>query len=151
MTQLAMLLAGMASDEKGVRVDARRVQPGHKAILGETYTDKHPMAEINRLITNVALRPETAQNVAFTLARHFIADDPPSDLVDALAATYLKHDSALLPVYRVLLKHPAAKRHPTGRNCAPRRNMPPPPCACWAFRPERQKLCQTGPQGCRRP
>ncbi|MEO8241864.1 MAG: DUF1800 family protein [bacterium] len=108
VTQLAMLLAGMASDEKGQRVDKRRVQPGPKVILGETYNDHDPTAEINRLITNVALRPETAQNVAFTLARHFIADEPPPDLVDSLTASYLAHDSALPPLYRVLLQHPAA-------------------------------------------
>ena len=108
VTQLAMLLAGMASDEKGQRVDPGRVQPGRKVILGQTYDDSDPEAEINRLVAHVARRPETARNVAFTLARHFIADDPPSDLTDALAAAYLAHDGDLPPVYRVLLTHPAA-------------------------------------------
>ncbi len=108
VTQLAMLLAGMASDEKGVRVEARRVQPGKKRILGQTFDDSDPMAEINRLVAFVARRPETARNVGFTLARHFIADDPPGDLVDALAAAYLAHDTHLPDVYAVLLKHPAA-------------------------------------------
>ena len=109
VTQLAMLLAGMASDEKGLRVDLRRVQPGKKVILGQTYTDDDPQAQINRFVAYVARRPETAQNVAFTLARHFIADDPPADLVNALAAAYLTHDGDLPPVYRVLLEHPAAR------------------------------------------
>ena len=109
VTELAKLLAGMASDEKGQRVDARRVQPGAKVILGQTYSDSDPQAEINRLIAYVALRPETAQNVAFTLARHFIADDPPADLVAGLAAAYLAHQGDLPPVYRVLLQHPAAR------------------------------------------
>ena len=109
VTALAMLLAGMASDEKGQRVEARRVQPGRKLILGQSYGDQDPAAEIDRLVAYVARRPETAQNVGFTLARHFIADDPPAGLVSALAATYLEHDGALPPVYRVLLQHPAAR------------------------------------------
>ena len=64
VTQLAMLLAGMASDERGVRVDARRVQPGRKLILGQRYDDSDPMGQINRLIATVALRPETAAKYA---------------------------------------------------------------------------------------
>jgi len=108
VTQLAMLLAGMASDAKGRRVDERRVQPGPKVILGQTFTDADPVAEIDRLVDYVALRPETAQNVAFFMARHFIADVPPADLVDSLAAAYSKSEGDLPSVYRVLLQHPAA-------------------------------------------
>ena len=109
VTELAKLLAGMASDEKGERVEARRVQPGLKHILGGAYGDRDPKAEIDRLVATVARRPETAENVAFTLARHFIADEPPADLVAALAAEYLAQDSDLPSVYRVLLSHPAAR------------------------------------------
>ena len=108
VTALAMLLAGMASDEKGVRVDPRRGQPGKKVILGQTFSDDDPMAEINRLVEYVAMRPETAQNVAYFTARHFLADEPPVDLVASLAATYLAKDGDLPSVYRTLLEHPAA-------------------------------------------
>lgn len=109
VTQLARLLAGMQSDEKGQRVDPRRVEPGPKQILGLTFRDDDPMAEIDRLVAHVARRPETAQNVGLTLARHFIADNPPADLTAALARAYLDNDTALPPVYRVLLQHPAAR------------------------------------------
>ncbi len=109
VTALAMLLAGMASDEKGVRVDPRRVQPGKKLILGQTFTDDDPMGQINRLVDYVALRPETAQNVAHFMARHFLNDEPPSDLVASLAATYIAQDGNLPSLYRVLLEHPAAR------------------------------------------
>jgi uncharacterized protein (DUF1800 family) len=46
--------------------------------------------------------------VAFFVARHFIADVPPPDLVQALSAAYLAHDTQLVPVYRTLLQHPSA-------------------------------------------
>ena len=77
-------------------------------VLGQQFDGSDPEAEINRLVAYVAARPETARNVAFTLARHFIADDPPADLVDSLAAAYLDNDGHLPAVYRVLLTHPAA-------------------------------------------
>ena len=109
VTALAMLLAGMASGEKGVRVDPRRVQPGDKVILGQTFTDDDPMAQINRLIDYVALRPETGQNVAHFMARHFLNDEPPADLVATLTATYLAQDGNLPALYRVLLEHPTAR------------------------------------------
>ncbi|MBC7740171.1 MAG: DUF1800 domain-containing protein [Candidatus Saccharibacteria bacterium] len=109
VTALAMLLAGMASDEKGVRVDPRRVQPGDKVILGQTFTDDDPMAQINRLVDYVALRPETAQNVAHFMVRHFLNDEPPADLVASLARTYMATEGDLPALYRVLLEHPAAR------------------------------------------
>lgn len=109
VTELARLLAGMKTDAEGSRVDPRRAEPGVKVILGETFRDHDPRAEIDRLVALVARRRETAQNVAFSLARHFIADSPPPDLVAALAQTYLDHDTALPPVYRLLLQHPAAR------------------------------------------
>lgn len=109
VTQLALLLAGMTADEEGNRaVDPRNAQPGKKVVLGQQFDGSDPEAEINRLVAYVAARPETARNVAFTLARHFIADDPPADLVDSLAAAYLDNDGHLPAVYRVLLTHPAA-------------------------------------------
>lgn len=109
VTELARLMAGMITDEAGQRVDPRRAEPGAKTILGQTFRGDDPKSEIDRLIAHVARRPETARNVAVTLARHFIADAPPPDLVQTLAQTYLDHDTRLPPVYRVLLSHPSAQ------------------------------------------
>jgi uncharacterized protein (DUF1800 family) len=108
VTELARLLAGMAQDETGRRMARRAVEPGVKTILGETYGEG--IHEIDRLVESVAARPETAQSVAVMLARHFVRDDPPADLVDDLAQTYLRQDGNLQPVYRALLAHPAARQ-----------------------------------------
>ena len=108
VTQLATLFAGMNNDATGPRVDERRLEPGMKHILGAAYGDRDPLAEINRLVETVAHRPETALATARYLARHFIADDPPADLVAALAAAYTANDTQLVPLYRTLLQHPAA-------------------------------------------
>ena len=106
VTELAKLLAGMAYDETGPHVNKQRAEPGAKTILGASYGEG--MAEIARLVEAVALRPETADAVAFFMARHFIADVPPPDLVQALSASYFANDTELVPVYRTLLQHPAA-------------------------------------------
>jgi uncharacterized protein (DUF1800 family) len=108
VTELARLLAGMKTDSEGRHVEANRTEPGVKRILGHSFRDDDPKTEIDRLVALVARRPETAQNVAFTLARHFIADVPPVDLVTDLARAYLEHDTELPPLYALLLRHPAA-------------------------------------------
>ncbi len=106
VTELAKLLAGMVTDETGPHVAKARAEPGRKHILGVTYGEGKD--QIDKLVEDVAHRPETAQAVAFFLARHFIADVPPPDLVQALTATYLAQDTQLVPLYRTLLQHPAA-------------------------------------------
>lgn len=107
VTELARLFAGMRYDETGVIFDDRRAEPGPKTILNESYGAGAD--EVARLIATVARRPETAQSVAVTLARHFIADAPPTDMVAAMAAAYLAADTDLVPVYRVMLDHPSAQ------------------------------------------
>ena len=109
VTELARLLAGMASDETGRHVDQRRVEPGAKVVLGVTYPGDDPRAEIDRMVDDVAARPETAAAVAFFLARHFVADVPPADLVASLAQDYTATGGDLPSLYRVLLTHPAAR------------------------------------------
>ncbi|MDQ2066587.1 DUF1800 domain-containing protein [Xinfangfangia sp. CPCC 101601] len=106
VTELARLFAGMGYDENGPGLDLMRAEPWNKKILGMVF--EPGLDEIARLINFVARRPETAQSVAQALAVHFIADQPPADLVDAMAQAYLQHDTALIPVYEVLLNHPAA-------------------------------------------
>lgn len=106
VTEFAKLLSGMATDDKGSHVAKARAEPGDKTILGATYGEG--MAEINRFVETVAHRQETADAVAFYMARHFIADVPPPDLVQALSAAYLANDTQLVPVYRTLLQHPSA-------------------------------------------
>lgn len=108
VTELARLLAGMRNDGRDRGMNPTAVTPGPKMILGERFSDDDPEAEIDRMVEMVAARPETARSVGHMLARHFIADDPPRDLVDQLTRVYLASDGALLPLYRTLLSHPAA-------------------------------------------
>jgi hypothetical protein len=50
----------------------------------------------------LARHPATARHLARKLCLRFVSDDPPPGLVDALAATYLRNDTAIVPVLRQL-------------------------------------------------
>lgn len=58
------------------------------------------------LLGFLARHPSTARNLASKLARRFVADAPPPALVDRLAATYLRNDTAIAPVLRELFLSP---------------------------------------------
>jgi uncharacterized protein (DUF1800 family) len=60
------------------------------------------------VLHDLARHPSTARFLATKLARHFVADDPPPELVDTLAKTYLRSDGQLAEVYRELVKSPLA-------------------------------------------
>jgi uncharacterized protein (DUF1800 family) len=52
----------------------------------------------------LASHPSTAQVIARKLAVRFVSDVPPQSLVDRLAATYLDHGTAIVPVLDVMLR-----------------------------------------------
>ena len=62
-------------------------EPGSRNILGRTYAEggeRQARAVIHDLVT----APATALHIAKKLVRHFVADDPPADLVQRLADTF---------------------------------------------------------------
>jgi uncharacterized protein (DUF1800 family) len=68
--------------------------PGHAGAAGEP--------DALSALDFLAHRPETARHLAWKLGRRFVADDPPDDLVDELAAVYLDNDTEIVPVLRTL-------------------------------------------------
>ena len=88
------------------RFDAAWHEPGAKTLLGKRYPEG-PDA-LRMALHDLALHPATARFLATKLARHFVADEPPPALVDALASSYLDHAGELAPVYRTLVAHPLA-------------------------------------------
>jgi uncharacterized protein (DUF1800 family) len=67
----------------------------------------------------LARRPQTARHLATKLARHFLADEPPPKLVDALARVYLDNDGELAPVYRRLVQAEESWREPLAKYKTP--------------------------------
>ena len=81
-------------------------EPGPKTLLGKSYPEG-PDA-LRQVLHDLAEHPATARFIATKLARHFIADEPPPAVVDALAATYLRSHGQLSEVYRELVRSPEA-------------------------------------------
>jgi uncharacterized protein (DUF1800 family) len=75
-------------------------------VLGQRYAEG-PQA-LDEVLRDLARHPSTARFIATKLARHFVADAPPPDLVARLARSYLRSDGDLPAVYAELLRAPEA-------------------------------------------
>jgi uncharacterized protein (DUF1800 family) len=104
--QMANLLTGLTFNaDTGDTFDPGRAEPGAETVLGKSYGGDG-MAPIRAVLTDLAARPDTATHIATKLARHFVADTPPPDLVAALRQAYLDGQGQLMPVYEALLSRP---------------------------------------------
>jgi uncharacterized protein (DUF1800 family) len=62
-------------------------EPGAKVVLGQRYADVGAR-EGEDVIRDLCAHPSTADFVATKLVRHFVADEPPSHAVEAIASTF---------------------------------------------------------------
>lgn len=84
-------------------------EPGAQTLLGNRY----PQAGVDQgeaVLRDLAVHPSTARFLATKLARHFVADEPPAGLVDAMASTYLETGGELSAVYETLVQSDEAWR-----------------------------------------
>jgi uncharacterized protein (DUF1800 family) len=89
-------------------------EPGDKTIMGKRYRERGA-DEGEEVLRTLALHESTARHLATKLARHFVADDPPAELVERLAAVYLRNDGELEPVYRALIAADESWREPRAK------------------------------------
>jgi uncharacterized protein (DUF1800 family) len=80
-------------------------EPGLKTLLGRTYKE-NGVEEGLTALNDLAARPETAHHIATKLVRHFVADDPPKDAVDTIAAIFRKTEGDLRAVSLALIELP---------------------------------------------
>ncbi len=106
VTQTAQLLTGWTlspqNDGRTVFVE-RAHQPGPKTILGRRYA-QGPQA-VDALLNDLVRHPATAQHLATQLARHFVTDQPPADLVEAVARTLRNTEGDLTATAHTLFTH----------------------------------------------
>lgn len=81
-------------------------EPGSKQVLGKTYPEG-PQA-LDLVLDDLARHPATAQHLASKLARHFVCDDPPEALVQAVASRFTNSGGDLLQTARALFEHDLA-------------------------------------------
>lgn len=110
VTELARLFAGLSfSAEDGFVYRAGMGEPGIKTVLGRRYGGgAAAMRDVIAVLRDLARHPATAAHIGTKLARHFVSDAPPADLVDDLSATFRATQGDLLAVYDTLLQHPAS-------------------------------------------
>ena len=89
-------------------------EPGARTLLGKRY-DEAGMAQGVAVLRDLAQAQATARHVSTKLARHFIADDPPSAAIDRLSKVFLSTDGDLPSVYRALIDLPEAWAQPLSK------------------------------------
>jgi len=86
-------------------------EPGDKRLLGRTYPNGG-IDEGEAALRDLAAHPATARHIAVQLARHFIADTPPTDSVERIARTFRDTGGDLKQVTLALLREDAVWREP---------------------------------------
>lgn len=108
VTALAQLLTGWSLDRASgeSRFNPQLHEPGPKQVLGQRYPEG-PQA-LDMLLADLARHPATARFVCTKLACHFVTDDPPAALVDALVGRFRSSDGDLLALAEALFGHDLA-------------------------------------------
>jgi uncharacterized protein (DUF1800 family) len=114
VTELARALTGwgvrynpLSTEEDRFVFDAARHEPGARTVLGRRYA-QGGAEQAQAVLLDLAAHPATARFVAYKLARHFVADDPPPDLVKRLSAIFLETGGSLAALHRGLVESPQA-------------------------------------------
>jgi uncharacterized protein (DUF1800 family) len=104
--EVARVLTGWVVEEAGapgrVWADATRHDAGDKTVLGRRLTGGPGPEELGRLLDRLVAHPATARYLALELARHFVADDPPEDSVEAARRAFVLSGGQLGPTVRAL-------------------------------------------------
>ncbi len=89
-------------------------EPGGHTVLGKTYPQED--AEQGRaVLRDLAANPATATHVATKLARHFVAETPPSALVERMAKTFRDTEGDLKQVTITMVSSDEAWREPPAK------------------------------------
>ncbi|MBT8078469.1 MAG: DUF1800 domain-containing protein [Gammaproteobacteria bacterium] len=85
-------------------------EPGAHRIMGKKYEDRG-VRQGEAVLHDLALHPATAKHIATKLARHFVADDPPPQLVESIASAYMESGGDLPTVHAALVNADESWQH----------------------------------------
>jgi len=80
-------------------------EPGPETVMGKSYRDTG-FEQGRAVLADLARHPATARHIAFKLARHFVADDPPPALVARLEQRFNETEGDLYEVSKALATAP---------------------------------------------
>jgi uncharacterized protein (DUF1800 family) len=109
----AMVLTGLTVDRDDVDTvfRPRLSEPGQHSVLGIGYGgERRTRKDYLAMLDDLAAHPKTAEHVCRKLCIHFISDQPPSEMISAMADVWKRADGDLTAVYGAMLDHPAAWR-----------------------------------------
>lgn len=92
-------------DEKGFFFNNNRHDQGDKIFLGHTIT-ANGIEEGRQALDILATHPATAHFISYKLAQYFVADQPPSSLVDSLSQKFLDSNGNIKVVLDTLIHSP---------------------------------------------
>jgi len=110
--ELAMAITGWSisrgdDEEPGFVYRANNHEPGPRRLLGKQYA-AGGKEQGETMLRELAQHAATARHLCFKLARHFIADDPPQQLLTAMTARWQASRGSLPEVMAAMLAHPQA-------------------------------------------
>ncbi len=103
LTGLTVINPNTPQNEKGFFFNPKLHDYSDKKFLGQTIKGEG-IKEIDRVINILANHPSTANHVSFKLAQYFVADNPPSGLVNKLAQTFTKTQGDIAQVLNQLFQ-----------------------------------------------
>jgi uncharacterized protein (DUF1800 family) len=80
-------------------------EPGARTVMGKQYADKGG-EQAFLIMRDLAAHPATADHIAGKVARHFVSDDPPASLVNALSASFKASGGRLDKLAETLIDAP---------------------------------------------
>lgn len=109
LKDVAMGLKALAGENRGggigrVYFDAAAHDDGEKTVLGERIAAGGGADDLDRLLDIVARHKSTAAFIAAKLCRHFIADEPPEDAVQAVAAVFQEKRGDIKEMLRAVFR-----------------------------------------------
>ncbi|MDR6758557.1 uncharacterized protein (DUF1800 family) [Mycoplana sp. BE70] len=84
-----------------------RAEPGVHHVLGRDYGGEvRSLDDVNALLADLAAKPETRRHICRKLVAHFVTEDPPVEVVQAMETAWERNGGSLVEVYRAMLEHP---------------------------------------------
>lgn len=84
-----------------------RAEPGIHRVLGRGYGGEvRRLDDVNALLADLAGKPETRRHICRKLVIHFVAEEPPVEIVQAMEIAWDRSGGSLVEVYRAMLEHP---------------------------------------------
>ncbi len=85
-----------------LKFDQEAHSPGVKTVLSQTIQPTGK-GEIDQVLDNLAKSPATAETICTKLARRFLSDDPPHEIIQKASQSFLDNRGDIKAVLRVIL------------------------------------------------